>query len=535
MHINRVRLEGFTVHKQTELTLPKQGVVVVTAPNGHGKSSILEGVAFGLWGKTLRGAPPWSGKAGLVEVSVTVGKDEITVLRSQDKSIFVKVNGKPTHYETATKAQKAIIELVGEFDVWRRCAVFSSGDAAHFSQATDSERKTLLERVVGVDIFDDAVDTLKAKLTAAQSEAAAADAAKAAVTRVIASSGHHLLGAEEALASLQNAVKYVECDKLREEVASSEGLLKEAQGQVKEGKALVRSITEDEANARAQHQQVERRCTQAERYEGKLCPTCEQAWPSGTLAPLREELANAKVVLTRIAETRSIYTAMLSESEEMCTVLTEKVRNTERALQRAEVAKAKLDAAKAEVLRIVQQRETAEAEVAQHETKRAALSKTCAELKLALDVVGLKGVRATLLSEAVDQFSALAQEHVGRFSPGVRLTVNPYTAKSTIDFDVTGVGGGSYKGASQGERRRLDIALMLALGELEAAYHGVGTSTLWVDEAFDALDTAGIEALGEALVDLASNRCVFVITHSPDVVRGIPSVASYTIENGVMS
>jgi recombinational DNA repair ATPase RecF len=70
-----------------DLEFPDRGLVLVTGPNGHGKSSLIESVAFGCWGETLRGRSPWvDGLAG----ELTVETDLSSVERSATKAGCVR-------------------------------------------------------------------------------------------------------------------------------------------------------------------------------------------------------------------------------------------------------------------------------------------------------------------------------------------------------------------------------------------------------------------------------------------------------------
>ena len=88
-----------------------------------------------------------------------------------------------------------------------------------------------------------------------------------------------------------------------------------------------------------------------------------------------------------------------------------------------------------------------------------------------------------------------------------------------ISMEVEGAGGGhGYKASSGGERKRIDIAVMLGLGDIARRLRGERGSTLFFDEAFDALDEAGLVAVVGVLRDLAQDRAVMVVSHSPTLI-----------------
>jgi DNA repair exonuclease SbcCD ATPase subunit len=93
--------------------------------------------------------------------------------------------------------------------------------------------------------------------------------------------------------------------------------------------------------------------------------------------------------------------------------------------------------------------------------------------------------------------------------------------KDQISIDITGAGGGfGYRALSKGQKRRVDVALLIALAKISHAAHGLTNGTLFFDEVFDPLDDVGIKAVANALLELSKDRCVVVITHS-DVLKSI--------------
>jgi exonuclease SbcC len=81
MRVNKLVLNRFMTHEKTDLNLPPSGLVVVTGPNGGGKSSLVEAIAWGLFGETLRGTDPFDDKGGSVELMT----DDLTVNRQSGK------------------------------------------------------------------------------------------------------------------------------------------------------------------------------------------------------------------------------------------------------------------------------------------------------------------------------------------------------------------------------------------------------------------------------------------------------------------
>lgn len=547
MHVEEVKLVNFLGHAETTALFPAAGVVAVVGKNGHGKSSLVEAVSYALWGKTLRGSDPWASSAyGSVYARVRVGLVRLHVTRTVKKSkeaLSWHVDGQePTKYETATKAQDALELFIGAHAVWRRASVFSSADADSFSSATDAERKRMLESVLGVDQFDPALKACRADL--AQAEAAsvkaerdhavalerlsAARTRKADATKTLAASG-----GEDAAVGHGPKVR-----DLRALLQQTDSDLTGMRAKLREGD---RAGAEHAATARQLQQMLER-------LRGARCPTCEQPITEDYRARLArdQQAASARAASAAQAAKAALaeVEAGLAEVEAERTALAARVAEAE---SRARVA----EATRQQRVAATKALEEAQAVIAEYEQKAAAAHAAltaaeaeCAELRACERALGLKGPRAQIVAKALGGLEAVANAWLDRIAaPGLRVRLSPFTETKTagvndrIAFEVEGAGGGhGYRAASGGERRRLDVALLLALGEFVASANGRDVGTLFADEVFDALDEEGRAAVSAALHTLAhEGRSVVVVTHLPAFVAELGPSACWRVVRGKLT
>ncbi len=547
MHVGKVRLTNFLVHASTELPLPQSGVVLIGGPNGAGKSSVVEAVSVANWGKTLRGSEPWkNGGDGEVAFFGTVGHNNLNVLRARrnGRTLLSFTDGdEEVKYDTATKAQEALDHLVGDWDVWRRTAVFSSSDAAHFTLATDGERKRLMEALLGYD-FDLALDACRRDQKAATRADADARGRHAILVERQGNAVRSLKEAEAALAvsppppvSEDIEMLAVARDRL---VANKSALATEFSA--KNSKAV--TLADRRSRASQKINQIE---FQLSRTSEGVCYVCKQPINADRRVHLAAELAAAKAE-AEIAEAAS--TAERDKLKSDLDDLAAEQEDVNGALRRVD---ARIAAAE-ESVRAVRMRERIAANVAALKTQagRAVddLQKAAEEIKAAEgkvltlgaveQVLGLKGVRAHLLGKVLVGLEAAANAWLSRVAgPGLRLRLKPHVEKKTggisdaISLEIEGAGGGfGYKASSQGERRRIDVALLLALADVAAAAHGVRPGTMFFDEVLDSLDDAGIDAVCDVLKDLSKDRCIVVISHSPALVQQIPASVRLHVAGG---
>ena len=171
MLVEEIELSGFMTHSNSWIELPARGVTVITGKNGSGKSTVIEAVAYAHWGKTLRGSTPWrEAEAGTLRVSTDQVEVVQKVTKKGSRTLKWRRRGEDEfeQFDTQTTARKGLAEEVGEFDLWRKTHVFSSADAAHFSAATDMQRKQLIESVLGLEVFDKALSKCRDDLHAAR-------------------------------------------------------------------------------------------------------------------------------------------------------------------------------------------------------------------------------------------------------------------------------------------------------------------------------------------------------------------------------
>jgi DNA repair exonuclease SbcCD ATPase subunit len=583
MNVKRIRMVNVYGHVLSEVELPDAGVVVVTGPNGAGKSGLfLEGVALGAFGKTLRGAPGWGPEAG-GESMVALDLAGLTIerLRAKGKTTLAwkirdddteeggiygsiaRLGGKlPTDgdatFETATKAQDALERLVGSFDVWRRTAAFSSSDAAHFSLATDSERKRLLESVLGIERFDEALERCRLDLAMEDAAARSREVAIAeAYARVEANKARAAAAADEAARFAATAPEALPEPKLPG--GALHGDLKAMADRAgAEARALAAKLAKLDEAVGAAHGDARRATELVNRTSGPECLHCRQPITKAHADKLRRLAADAKEAATveaaRVSAERDQLRAEHQELEHERDALLRQAGAAQAAEAAHRVADAQWRAREAERARWAQQRasledaykKAAELQAAvESALRKAEAAHADGELELAAlrsveSVLGLRGVRAQLLGRALGGVEAVANAWLGRLGlAGLSLRLKPYAEKKTgghtdaISLDVTGAGAGyGYKGASAGERRRIDVALLLGLAEVAGASRGVRPGTLFFDECMDALDSDGVAHVAAALEELAQDRAVVVVTHNEELARSLSAVRRFKVEEG---
>lgn len=582
MQIKHIKLWNVMSHDRTTLLLPDKGIVVLCGSNGAGKSTFIEAPAYALSGETLRGTLPFRPDTeGSIEVVTSSG----TILRSVTATGTKKVAWSPSigalqKADTNTKTNDQIVQAFGDFDVWRRTHVFSSTDAANFTMATDAERKRLIEQLLGLERFDEASKVLHGQLNDARKELLTRqyrrDADKQAVAQVYALLKAHDAAKPELSLPPPATAPVLNIRELEDELDDVRHLLGVKNHQVAQLQENQRRAVSEESPMYAktlavcQEQEIAVRVLEQELVLALAgqCPTCKSPY-SGDLELIRIAEAEAREKLYSLREqvrlsvdekleTVTTVDSLLKAASAEVRALQTRERQLELDLQRTRMEQEAFERHEQHCAALRQQHATAlavwakrgveigspdklEAEAQASEHKFFEQEALVAELVVCDQVLGLKGVRVSVLARALEATEQLANISLAQMGSGIRVQLKSFsetkkgTLNSNISIEVVGAGAGyGYKASSGGERRRVDAALLLAFAEVAEASFGRSGGTLFLDEVFDALDAEGCSGIVDVLVDLAQRRCLVVITHRHELAWMLQQAGAhaYQVEKG---
>lgn len=535
-HIHRITTRNFMGHRELDLSLPDRGVVVVTGDNGAGKSSLIEAVSVGLWGKTIRGTPWWTN--GIIG-HVSVETDRYIVVRERDGQ---KVNtthwgtsaGGLKEFETPTRSQAELTRAVGLQDAWRRASVFSSTDLLGFSTATDGERKRFLEQMLGLDVFDEGLTACRAEASNVRTRIAEIEAKMQRFRARLDAQKSRLDDAAEALGDPPPEVDQRKLDATIRHYRAAEQDRANAQRVVGQRQSYLSAAKSRVVKARTRLEELE---------ELEQCWTCGQPLDRAARNRLgqsaREELAEAERLIPQARVDLDRLRPQLEEFDEEVETLRDRLQTLRRNMALREEweqrAKRKVDKTD-EIEQAIANLQTGLNTL--NENMRFA-EKEMSELQVVEKVLGLKGARVHVVYRAAHAIEAVANAWLDRMLPGVKIRMaagkegrgntlmgetrsRKKPKNDTLRLAIDGLSDcGDYRACSGGERRRVDVALLLALAEVRAASVGSLPGTLFADEVFDSLDRDGFAAVGEALREVSSSRCVVVVTHSDELINSL--------------
>lgn len=546
--------------RAVNIELPERGVVLLSGPNGAGKSSVIDAAALGLYRRTLRrrsdsagDAMPWrEGEKARVCVHLAGGRS--VVLERSARGKITHDIGDGVAYETADAARDAFAREFYDFEQWRRTCVLTGASVGYFSAAGDAERKAFIEGLLGLDQADAKAEELvrterarQALFDAAERRKFAANTEVDVLARAVEdaekatfpgslefygpladeASAIFAAGGEEAL----QAFITQSTERLTEELNKARALGNEenkrwtqARAGANEASAVLRALQSGEHTLRAGDCD---RCGQTVSAEHAAAQTAEMGRRIHVARKAfvdARDASEAHQAAFRNAQAR--FQEVSAQQEHV-----NGVANAFHAYARAEAAFRS---------RNVEQRIKAYAAAC---ARVDGVSAECAAAEYELDVVRkaravLTVARSRVLASALASLTDVVNGYLARLgaSYSVRVSAVSRTAsgevRERISIDVDGAGNGyGYGGCSSGQRKRIDVALLLGLAELARSSRGVD-GVLWLDELFGHLDAEGREAAARLVREIAAERCVVVVEHDAAMEEALKPSRTYAFTDG---
>ncbi|MBA60069.1 MAG: hypothetical protein CMQ40_12980 [Gammaproteobacteria bacterium] len=545
MRIEHLHLSGVMGLKKNFFALPDTGIVLIQGENGAGKSSVIEAVSMAAYGRGVRSKSVWNPTATSPKINLTIQEVPLAIQRHGPGGPRVKLSFGDAPYESTTHAQEALNKALPlTWRQWRKACVLSSSDSAAFTLASDADRKRVIEDVIGLTALDQAHKNAREECRKKEAALAEAVQAKALVETRIAEIHKRLLDGlpPDELAPPLTSEERSEHSQAQIALQSARADREGAWKALREAQAT--SMVEGEA------QLLDLR-TQRKRIGDGKCPTCGQDVGETLLSHLHARIQDLAAV---VEKKRASYDEKVALIYEEVAALTEEERSYQREVDQnrkrsMEAEQAELWGKKAESIAAEAGRDLAEAKT-EGLTLDAQIHEYTQEisvLRACVQTLSTRGVRSLLVAQTTKALEESANYWLSRLGGELSLEISPYTekkdgtAKEAISLTYSkrkaeaassallalegdeppasthspSVFNLPYVSASGGERRRIDIALTLALGQISEGGHGQGTSTLFCDEIFDALDTEGMDRAVAILEELSAHRAVIVITHHP--------------------
>ena len=543
----KLRWKNFlsTGNFNTEIQLNRSNNTLVIGTNGAGKSTMLDALCFVLFGKPFRkiNKPQLvnsiNEKDCIVEIEFSIGEKKYKVIRGIKPNVFeIYCNDKMVNQDAKVKdyqehLEKLILKL--NFKTFTQVVILGSASFVPFMQLSPSDRRTIIEDLLDIEIFSTMNVLLKQRLSVNKDNITTSK------------TGMELL-AEKIKLQKENIEIHKknnedEITKKKQEITDNELLvvdisnkistcndkIKELQGQIQNEDVIQKK------SAKLAHleSQMESRVRKLDKdisfyHDNDNCPICKQNINHDFKTEEMENLNKTK-----------------TEIENGLVAIDKQINDVNNELQIINNVNASIT--------------NLNLEVTKHQVTVESIHKYVRKLNNEINELAVKGddiennnehlkELKTQLGKAVElQKELISEKHYFDFASGMlkdsgiktriikqylpimNKLINKYLTSMNffVNFNIDENfeetiksryrDAFSYYNFSEGEKFRIDVALLLTWRQIARLKNSVNTNLLILDEVFDSsLDIGGTDEFMKLIYELGHDTNVFVISHKGD-------------------
>ena len=541
--LKTVRFKNFLAsgNRFVEVKLNKDPMMLVVGKNGAGKSTLIDAITFSLFGKPFKKINKGqlmntvNEKDLMTEIEFSVGKTEWKIRRGMKPVVFeIYHNGKVINQDAkSTDYQKYLEEKVLKlnFKSFTQIVVLGSASFVPFMQLTANDRRIIIEDILDIGIFSimknlvkDREETLKEELSDLEFKI------KLLQEKIILEEKYI-----EELKSHSDKKRKSDLEKIKE----TEKLIIKLNDEIEDHKDMVLSLINsiiDKSSILKKNKELDSYKLQINKNLKKLnkentffednenCPTCEQdideKFKNNKLKQILKDINEMNTGLDKLNKEVDKVDERIGEIM-VCNETIQKEENIIR-LKNSDIQAhnsfiTKLHEELQESQEVVDSTKIKlyESELQEYKDERLQYIEQRRYYDILNTILNDKGIK----TRVIRKYLPVINNYVNKYLKDMDFFVNfqldenfNETIKSRHRDDF------SYYSFSEGEKKRIDISLLLTWRDIAAMRNSVNVNLLILDEIFDAsLDQAGVDDLMK-LFNFLKNTNLFIISHKLDVL-----------------
>jgi DNA repair exonuclease SbcCD ATPase subunit len=563
----RVRIKNFLSFGNNETIFDYQnGINVVTGivdgstkRNGVGKSSLLvDSLSFALYGRPLRGDAhinkeklinDVNGRDCSVSVDFKIDNIEYTVTRSiKPNGLTITCDGQEIKLDSMKNTQEWLINRLGiSHTCFSNILVLNVNSSQPFLSMDAALKREVIEDVLSLNIYGRMSEAAKSIHLSSKGD-------KSVVETELRSYLKQLQVADESLKSLKEKQDHFEEEKRKhcEDIETDIKSLEEKRDQIVvdntdysisltrakdcinviDSKVMV--LVKKEAECK---KDIKDASDVLKKLENEVhCPTCRTTLADSPitqkfLQDCRDIIVNNNKTLEDIALKRDQGKKAKDAKLLEVVSIEEKIKHITSLKNKKDIINSQINSKKAELIKeqsrsldlgsVISEEKYQEYKnaVIKTEAKMSDSVNTFEYSKLIRNMLGEDGVRKFVLSKIMPFFNTKINNYLKILGSDYSLIFDNNLVEKVITRNRE---TREYSNFSSGEKKRIDLSILLALMDIAKVQNSVDTNILVLDEVLDtSMDSEGVESfltfLKNGFRQMYSDKCIYIITHRSDI------------------
>jgi DNA repair exonuclease SbcCD ATPase subunit len=540
----KIRYKNFlsTGNQFTEINFTNCSTTLIIGNNGSGKSTILDALTFSLFGKSFRGVNKpqlinsVNEKDCVVEIEFKIGTTEWKVVRGIKPTIFeIYKNGNLLNQDSASKDQQNWLEnvvLKMNYKSFTQIVILGSSNFIPFMQLSASNRREVIEDLLDIKIFSSMNSVTKDKIKSIRDEVKTFELKKESLEEKVSMQEKFIEEIENIgkrdIESKKESISFLtkEKDNLLLDSLEIEDKLLEKQKTLSDYSGANEKLRKLNNLKGKISQKISTITTDHKFFNSNtVCPTCTQEIDEDfRINKLNDVQNKAKELQSGYSELENAIKEE-EEREHQFIILSKEVTSLTHEISQINT---KISGYQRQIGDLEQEVQTITNQLKSRNTENDKLKDLQSQHKEVLNEVDAKKdllINYSFIHDLLKD-GGVKKKVIKKYLPMINHQVNRYlqmmeffinfcldeefneSIQSPVQEDF------SYTSFSEGERMRIDLALLFTWREIAKIKNSLNCNLIIFDETFDSsLDTFGTDEFMKIIRYVIKDSNTFVISH----------------------
>jgi DNA repair exonuclease SbcCD ATPase subunit len=495
--------------------------------NGAGKSTMMDAISFGLFGKPFRKIKigqlvnSINRKNMLVELEFKTSGKEYLIKRGLKPAIFeIYIDGEKQDQEAAARDTQDFLEkyvLKMNEKSFRQIVVLGSGSFVPFMRLKAAERRSIIEELLDIQIFGVMNDLIKERVSGNKFDLREVSHKIELLQQHIELQESHLQSMnEDKQEFIEKKKKFI--DKCLSDIGDIEGEIEELKLETvdfsklnNKSKSLSKFQTTFSTKIDTINTQLRIITTNS------VCPSCSQDIDSNHMDHMGETLTTKREEFKTGLDDVNMKLDNLSVDIDIIQNLLQEITNKQHQITSLNDTCTRINSeiseAVNEVVEVVDNKDLQEKKTLNdsHHDNKYDLQEEKHNLNTVQELLKDSGIKTVVIKNYLPLINQLINKYLSALNFYINFELDE---NFTETIKSRGRDEFQYGSFSEGEKLRIDLALLFTWREIAKLKSSVATNLLILDEIFDSsLDSTGIEDFLGILNSLGTEANAFVISH----------------------